>query len=242
MKDLALTFALHLALFGFGCVALRWLSRPLGWRPVLAGWGCIAAYWVASIGGRLLQSELPFTATLHWNWVGKLCAILAALAILLLTPSLQLKEIGLTWRQRRGSLGPAMLMIVAMCAVSWIDAAVSSVAPDLSAERLLFQGIMPGLDEELVFRGLVLAFFIRAFGAGPMLAGARFGVAETMISLLFGAAHGLHVSHGMLAVDWHTIAVTGALGAGLTWLRQRTDSLLVPVLAHNLLNFGESFI
>lgn len=36
-----------------------------------------------------------------------------------------------------------------------------------------------------------------------------------MISLVFGAAHGLHIAHGALAVDWHTVAVTGALSAGL---------------------------
>ncbi|MET0369741.1 MAG: CPBP family glutamic-type intramembrane protease [Sphingobium sp.] len=35
--------------------------------------------------------------------------------------------------------------------------------------------------------------------------------------------------------------MTGALGAGLFWLRTRTGSLVAPVVAHNLLNFGYSF-
>lgn len=242
MTDLALTFALHFVLFGAGCIVLRLFGKPARWTPVLAGWACIAAYWIASIAGHLLQGAIPLTAGLHWNWLGKVCVVAAAAAILYLSPSLSRQEVGLTWQQRRGSFGPAVLMIVAMCALAWIDAAATGIARDLSPERLLFQGIMPGLDEEFVFRGLVLVFFVRAFGPGPVVAGARFGVAETMISLIFGAAHGLHIAHGALAVDWHTVAVTGALGAGLMWLRQRTGSLVIPVIAHNILNFGTSFI
>jgi len=242
MKDIALTFVLHFALFGLGSLGLFFSGRQVRLRPFLAGWGCIAAYWIASISGHFLQTAVPFTAALHWNWIGKLCAMIVASAILFFSPSLHQKEVGFTGRQRRGSLVPAVIMILALCALSWIDAAVSGTAPDLSPERLFFQAIMPGLDEEFVFRGLVLTFFVRAFGEGPVVAGAHFGVAETMISLVFGAAHGLHIAQGMLAIDWHTIAITGALGAGLMWLRQRTGSLVIPVIAHNILNFGESFI
>lgn len=241
MTDLALTFALHFALFGLGCIALRLFGKPARWQPILAGWACIAGYWMASIAGHLLQSAMPLTAGLHWNWLGKICVIAAAAAIFMLTPALNRQDVGLTWRQRPGSFGPAVLMIVAMCALAWIDAAATGVVRNLAPERLLFQAIMPGLDEEFVFRGLVLVFFVRAFGPGSFVAGARFGVAETMISLVFGAAHGLHIAHGALAVDWHTVAITGALGAGLMWLRQRTGSLVIPVITHNILNFGVSF-
>lgn len=241
MNDIALTFALHAALFSLACIALRFVGKQVRLIPLSAGWACIAAYWAVSLSGHFLQAALPFSAALHWNWGGKLCAIAMGLAILFFTPSLQRNEVGLTWRIRGGSLGPAVIMIVAMCALNWIDAALSSVPRDLSLERLLFQGIMPGLDEELFFRGLILVFFVRAFGEGRELAGARFGLAEIMMSLLFGAMHGLHVSKGVVAIDWHTILITGTLGAGLMWLRQRTGSLIVPVIAHNILNFGESF-
>ena len=241
MNDIALTLALHFALFAAVCIVLRFFGRQISWKPLLGGLACIAAYWVVSIAGRFLQTALPFSASLHWNWGGKLCAIIVALAVLFLSPTLSPKQVGLTWRQRSGSIWPALFMMIAMCALDWIDASVSSVKVNLSSERLLFQAIMPGLDEELVFRGLVLTFFVRAFGEGPVLAGARFGVAEVMVTLLFAAAHGLHVSQNTLAVDWHVLAITGALGAGLMWLRRRTDSLVLPVIAHNLVNFGESF-
>lgn len=242
MNDIVLTFALQFALFVLASAALLFLGKAVQWKPLLAGWACIAVYWVASLSGHFLQAALPPPVSLHWNWAGKLCAIVTGLVILFFTPSLHRSEVGLTWRIRSGSLGPAAIVLIAMCALSWGDAALSSIPPDLSRERLLFQAIMPGLDEELFFRGLVLVFFVRAFGAGPMLAGARFGLAEGAISLLFGALHGLHVSRGGVVIDWHTILITGALGAGLMWLRQRTASLLVPVIAHNVLNFGESFI
>lgn len=159
MTDLALTVALHFVLFGAGCVVLRWFEKPARWTPVLAGWACIAAYWIASIAGHVLQTAIPLTAGLHCNWIGKVCVIAAAAAISYLSPSLSRQEVVLTWQQRHGSLGPAVLITVAMRALASIDAAATGVARDLSPERLLFQGIMPGLDEEFVYRGLGPVFF-----------------------------------------------------------------------------------
>ena len=99
---------------------------------------------------------------------------------------------------------------------------------------------MPGLDEELVFRGLLLAFFVRAFGAGRELAGGTFGLAGVGVTFLFAAGHGLLLlTNGALVMNWHAFIVTGMIGAGLLWLRTRTGSLALPLVAHNLVNFGE---
>jgi len=64
----------------------------------------------------------------------------------------------------------------------------------VTVEKWLFEATMPGLDEELFWRGLLLALLTRSFGAGKELARATFGPAEIAITLLFAAAHGLRFS------------------------------------------------
>ncbi len=239
MKDIVLTLQLHLAFVLLGVLLLRLTGRQVRPVPLLLGFGVIVVYWVASIWGLSLQATLA--PQFHWNWLGKILAIGATFIILAVLPGITGHDIGLTWQQKPGSVRPAMIMIAAICAFDWVQTIIDAEAADLSMGRLLFQGLMPGLDEELVFRGVVLALFTQAFGEGSLVLGARFGIAEVTITLLFGAAHGLHVSHGIPVLDAETFIVTGLIGAGLMWIRQRTGSLIMPVLAHNLVNFGESF-
>lgn len=124
---------------------------------------------------------------------------------------------------------------------AWTFEASLHDGPDLSAERLLFQGLMPGLDEELVYRGILLALFARAFPPGREIAGARIGVADIAVTFLFAAGHGLYVAHDGLILGWHGLIEAGVIGSALVWLRRRTGSLIAPVLAHNLANLGDSF-
>ncbi len=90
-------------------------------------------------------------------------------------------------------------------------------------------------------RGLLLALLLRGFAERWNLWGAPMGPAAVSITFLFAAGHGLRIVEGSLFFDPLNFAVTGTLGFGLLWLRQRTGSLAAPVLVHNLLNVGSSF-
>jgi membrane protease YdiL (CAAX protease family) len=239
VQDIALTLALHLALVLLGVLMIRLRGGTVKSRPLFLGFGLIALYWAASIGGLSLQSAL--FPELRWNWLGKVFTIASAFAFLAILAKIDRHEVGLVWHQRRGSLLPALLMVGVICAVSWGQAIFDGEASNLSPERVLFEAIMPGLDEELVFRGVLLTLFVQAFGEGRPIFKGRFGISELAITLLFGAAHGLHVSHCIPALDAESFIVTGAIGGALMWIRQRTGSLVLPTLAHNLSNFGECF-
>jgi membrane protease YdiL (CAAX protease family) len=101
---------------------------------------------------------------------------------------------------------------------------------------------MPGLDEELFFRGLLLALFLRAFGDHWNLAGAPVGPAAIAVSFLFAAGHALRFGNGSLGFDPAFLMFSAILGFGLLWLRQRTGSIALPIVAHNIINFGSSFL
>jgi membrane protease YdiL (CAAX protease family) len=54
---------------------------------------------------------------------------------------------------------------------------------------------------------------------------------------LFGLAHAFDYSHGAFSFDPLTMALTGGPALIAVWLRERTGSLLLPILLHN---FGNS--
>lgn len=238
--NIPLTLALHLGIVLIGVIVLRLAGVRTRREPLLAGFGVVILYWIVSPLGLRLQEAVPISAGLHWNWLGKVFALAVALFVWQRS-GLSRDDIGLTMRQQAGSLLPAGLVVVLICAFAWTYEAIRSDGSSLSPERLLFQAIMPGLDEELVFRGLLFAFLIRAFGNGGEMTRASLWWAGTAVTFLFAAGHGLFVVEGAIQVDWHALVESGTIGAGLLWLRVRTGSLVMPVLAHNLSNFGDSF-
>jgi uncharacterized protein len=202
---------------------------------------CTIANGLVVLGGLEVSRQLPVMSGLGFNWIGKALAVVATLLMMRAVRGASPAEFGLTLRQREGSIGPAILATVALCAFSWTIQAVFSGGSSVTAERLLYQATMPGLDEELFFRGLLLAILFPAFRDRWNAAGARIGGAGLAVTFLFAAGHGLRISGGTLHFSALVFAVVGVLGFGFLWLRQRSDSLVFPVLAHNLVNVGNTF-
>jgi membrane protease YdiL (CAAX protease family) len=242
MFDVAATIALHFAivLVFAGLLAVTG-GKAVRFGPILLGLVCSALYWVVLVASGDLQSHIPLLAGLDWNWTGKAIAIAASLALIAILPSITRTSVGLRWRQADRSLAAAGLCIGLLCAFSWSIEAWAADGRDTSFERLLYQATMPGLDEELFMRGLLLALFVEGFGESRKRFGAAFGSAEIAVTFLFAAGHALRIVGGAIAFDPLVFCVTAVIGAGLAWLRQRTESLVMPVVAHNLINFGNSF-
>jgi membrane protease YdiL (CAAX protease family) len=110
-----------------------------------------------------------------------------------------------------------------------LSRASSHTLPGVSLETWLYQASVPGLVEESLFRGVLLALLDRAFSARCRFAGADFGYGALVVTALFGLLHGFQL--GTLLGVWPAALL-------YLWLRARTGSLLVPVLAHNLWNLS----
>lgn len=241
MIDLIGTIAL--GILGAGAIALgiRFVARePVRVRPFAGALLSLLFYWAVVVVGAEMQGTL--FSDLKWNWIGKIVSATAMLAAIALIPGIDRKDVGLQLRQAPGSLKPALLCLALLCGLSWGVEAWANDGRDLSFERLAFQALMPGLDEELFFRGLFLALLLRAFDEHWTLFGARVGPAAAVATFIFGAGHGLGFADGQLQFDALSFALTGTLGFGLLWIRQRTESLLLAILAHNLINVGNSFL
>lgn len=180
-------------------------------------------------GYGLLPQLLPGSA---WNWQGKILALAATLAI---AAMLGWKRCGLTLIQDRGSLKTALPVAGLYVGLFLVLALVFPNEP-ASAETIAFQLTMPGLEEELFYRGLLLLALDRAFGTPWKLGGITLGWGAILSCALFGLAHAFGYGRDGFSFDALTMALTALPSMIAVWLRLRTGSVLLPVLLHNFGN------
>ncbi len=198
----------------------------------------IANFWVIDLAGHLSDwANLPISS--DWNWFGKTMSIAFSCVVLACSPWLR-RNVGLRWRQAPGSARLSMGCFVAnlACAIG-----LGFLMPPMafSADTLIFQFIMPGIDEELLIRGIMLALFERAFGQSPMSCRLRFGYAALMTSLIFGLPHGVSVADGHYQFSFLEFLTSAAWAAVAALVRTRSGSLLWPILYHGTWN-GSIFL
>lgn len=168
------------------------------------------------------------------NWQGQALALVATL-ILLVVLRIRPADIGLTLRQKAGSLPSALAVAAAYCLFFLVLAFLFPNEP-ASGEEIAFQLTMPGLQEEPFYRGLLLFALDRAFTGRVRFLGVDWGWGALLSSALFGLAHGFGWSDGGFSIDPMIFALTAIPSLLAVWLRYRTGSLLLPVLVHNFGN------
>lgn len=222
-------------------LGFRLYGRKVEWAPLLwAGLACLVYFLL--LRSRGVIPGPVFMDGLALNWFGKTLSLAGTIAMLTFLRRVGFEAAGLTWKQNKGSL-IAVSQVGGIVLVLATGAAVLvSTTPNTSLENLLWQATMPGLDEELFFRGLLLLLLHQAFGKGLRIRGADTGWGLWLVTVFFGLLHGVTVQGGELAVDLPTIVGTGFLGFILTWMRERTGSLLAPVLFHNIFNVAGAFV
>ncbi len=187
----------------------------------------------------LLLRTVPapfFFQELRWNWFGKLVDFSAAVVFVVLYKGLSRKEYGITLSLEKGSLKPIVLStLVYIVLPVFFGIAGEFHLP--SRETILYQLTMPGLSEELIFRGILLALLNKTYGTPWKLWGANLGWGAIITTLLFGLVHGLSFSPSYeFQFNLGAILGTGAAGLFFVWLKERSKSLLPGILAHNLSN------
>jgi uncharacterized protein len=93
------------------------------------------------------------------------------------------------------------------------------VLPDL-----IWVGLLPGLSEELLFRGVMLPEFGLDW------------VGIILSSMCFGALHMTNLNH------WAYVVWASLIGMVFAWSAVATGNLLVPIVAHILTNLISALI
>jgi membrane protease YdiL (CAAX protease family) len=173
----------------------------------------------------------------HWSWQESLLSSAWPFLLAVLVPGISLASIGVTSRFRPGWLKPSIvagLVALAVPAVFFVLGARRR----LDGEGWAFLLTMPGLAEELVFRGVYQSLLNRLFGKPWRLANAEFGWGLIITAVLFAGSNGLVVVdprlHARIVLPAAIAPVMLSLVSG--WVRERTDSVWPSVLGHNLSN------
>jgi uncharacterized protein len=190
---------------------------------------------VAVLGGRILQSHIPGMADLTWNWLGKVLGIGVTLLCCLLLPDFDRRRAGLTWRQVPGSLGPTLTVILIACGGAALFERFLET-PDTRPETLLYQLLMPSLDEELFNRGLLTFYLARALGDSLDPKGWSVDLSVWIVTLQFTFAHAFGFDHGHPQFSLSVFFGVLFYGYLLGWVRQRTGSVVLPMVTHTLAN------
>ncbi len=167
-----------------------------------------------------------------WNWEGKTLAVLLSLAV---AAALGFRRSGVTLRHDRTGL-PGALALSAVLVALFLGLALYVPGEPTTADTLAFQLTMPGLDEELFYRGVLLVMLNEAFGRPLSVLGAPMGWGALVSSVAFGLTHALGYADGGYSFDAMAMALTGGPALLLVWLREKTGSLLLPILLHNFAN------
>jgi uncharacterized protein len=180
----------------------------------------------------------------HWNWDGKILSIVVTLGLIAVIPSLSWDAAGFRWNQNRATV-PALVAAAIMCVFAWglgLLMTHGHLTPP-TAETVWYQALIPGPSEEPLYRGLALVLLDRAFGNRYwQVFGAPFGLGAIITGIWFGVIHGCGIADGHVVISWITVFVTGTDGLFLAWMRMRTGSLVIPIVAHAVVDVGDSFI
>ena len=229
--SLASILIFAVVLLGLGLVYGLIDRRHFAPRWLLAGIGLVVVNdTLLTLGHGLIPDLLGG----DWNWTGKVLALAATLAIAA-HPAFGWRRCGLTLAQNPQGRGLTWGVAAALVGL-FIGIAISAPNEPIDTEALAFQLTMPGLEEEPFYRGILLLAFNEAFRRRWRIAGIDLGWGGLLAAVAFGLAHGLDVSGGVPSFDAMSFALTAIPSFALLWLRERTGSLLLPIVLHNFAN------
>ena len=168
----------------------------------------------------------------NWNWTGKIYAIIGAILFLLIYRKFPLKDYFLTFKQGNKFLKNGVIIITAILIIQIIIAFFTSNKP-LHLETLLFQFSMPGINEEIAYRGIMLGLLTKILKSKNLILNSSVCVT----AILFGLAHGFSLSSEFSIVfNIQPFLRTMIYGLIWGWITIRSGSILLALISHNLGN------
>ena len=199
----------------------------------------LALFFFVSLALTRLEPMWPFTKKL---WQSMTLEALWALIFIFVTRSssqagLTLRISSQAWRASLAATGLLLVFVLLRgLAIKLTGFSPSENAP-LVLEFLLYQLTMPGLAEELSYRGVLQPGLNMVLGRPWKLLGAQVGWGWVITSLIFWAPHAFRVDAQMqLSFYWPTLTMQFVAAFVFGWIRERSGSVFPPMLAHNLVN------
>ncbi|GLC31219.1 CPBP family intramembrane glutamic endopeptidase [Clostridium omnivorum] len=192
------------------------------------------------IGLKVGKLYLNLSSHLHYNWSGKILSIIISITFIII---LKRFLVPISYSDPKISVGHkikakrAMIFSYGILLLVIVIFYILNYKQQFDMEQLLFQLTMPGMDEELCYRGIYLALLNIAFIKRYQFLDAKFGVGLIIVSIQFGLGHALSVSSSMgISFDMFYFFWSGAVGFCIGLIAESTGSLILPIVSHNGFN------
>ena len=173
----------------------------------------------------------------NWNWDGKMYGTVCGITMYFIFRRQFADNNFFTLRQDKAGLKSALKVVIAIMCVSLLGGIVND--KEFNLETLLFQLSMPGIDEEIMCRGVMLGLMCSALREGGKPSRSP---AIIINGIWFGLVHSLAFQNGEVAFSVGSFIATGIVGYALAYITIKTRSILIPMLTHNLCNFANNLL
>lgn len=203
----------------------------------------IICYFICNLA-LTIQYHAGFLNIIHgsWNWDGKIYGIIWGITAYFIFRKLFNQNDFLTLKQNKEGLRPAIIAAIILITTFTIIGVMGNLLQgnnEFNLEALLFQISMPGIDEEIMFRGVLLGLLCSSLRSGKTI---WRNPANMIVAVLFGLVHALNFTDNSLNFNTANFIWTGAVGYGLGYIALKSRSILIPILTHNLCNFFQTLV
>lgn len=200
----------------------------------------LADVFLQASGKQLIDLDLRF------NWAGKILSLILGLAIIFSVSKEERIKIGFTTKTNtKSNLKFGLLVFFGF---TFFDVIFKLIlfpkGGTFDLETFLFQATMPGLTEEILFRGISLWLLDKAFAPKWSFRGIKFGWAFVIVTVLFGVSHGavldqdLKLQFDVVTMVYLTLISSFSVGV----LRCFSGNLIYSILGHNTINLINALI
>lgn len=183
---------------------------------------------------------------LKFNWSGKILSLILSLIVIFSVSKEERIEIGFTTQTNsKSQLKFGLLFFLGLTLFDIVFKLILfPKGGTFNLQTFVFQATMPGLTEEVAFRGISLWLLNKAFAPKWNYCGIKFGWAFVIVTILFGVVHGaildqdLHLKFDIITIVYLTIISSISVGV----LRCFSGNLIYSILGHNTINLINAVI
>lgn len=183
---------------------------------------------------------------LHFAWGGKILSLLLSLGIVLSLDKNSREAIGFSFKTNsKKQVKFGIFLFLGFLLFDFIFKLILfPKGGSFDWETFLFQGTMPGVTEELAFRGIGFWLLDKAFPPKWNWKGIKFGWGFIIITILFGVVHGAivttdyEVKFDIITIVYLILISSFSVGV----LRKFSGNIIFPINGHNCINLMNAII
>jgi membrane protease YdiL (CAAX protease family) len=172
-----------------------------------------------------------------WNWSGKIFTTIGSLIFYYYFKDLFYPNNFITTKQEKKSIRFSIILATVLLLIAIIEGFIFYNVK-WNIETIFFQATLPGIDEEIAYRGIMLGILSTVLIKETKLFNKfKLNPAIWIVGILFGLIHALKLNKEFtVSFDMLYFIQTFVFGVIWSWMTVKSKSILLPMLSHNLVN------